>query len=68
MRIIRQKKTRTQMAGLKPGASIPCSCGAEIKITEEMWQDISRTWEEVDRVYETRWDCPNKSEGVRQAA
>lgn len=32
------------------------------------YQDIERTWEEVDRVYETRWDCIPMPERVRQAA
>jgi hypothetical protein len=32
------------------------------------YQDIERTWEEVDRVYATRWDCIGVPEGVRHAA
>lgn len=40
-------------------------CGYIIKIE---WQDIDRTWLEVDRVYETRWDCIIAPEGVRLAA
>lgn len=32
------------------------------------FQDIDRIWLEVDRVYETRWDCIIEPEGVRQAA
>ncbi len=27
-------------------------------ITKVEWQDIERTWVEVERVYLTRWDCP----------
>ena len=37
-------------------------------ITKVEWQDIDRIWLEVDRVYETRWDCPIAPEGVRQTA
>jgi hypothetical protein len=32
------------------------------------FQDTDRIWLEVDRVYETRWDCPIEPEGVRRAA
>ena len=34
----------------------------------EVWQDKDRTWLEVDRVYETRWDCMLVPEGVRLVA
>ena len=30
------------------------------------YQDIERTWERVDQVYATRWDCIGGSEGVRR--
>ena len=39
--------------------------GSEVQIKCEEWQDIERTWREVDRVYETRWDCLR---GRREAA
>ena len=32
------------------------------------YQDIERTWEEVDRVYETRWDCMAVPGGARRQA
>lgn len=32
----------------------------------ENWQDWDRCWREVDRVYETRWDCVSVPEGVRR--
>lgn len=32
------------------------------------YQDIERTWETVDLVYETRWDCTDVPEEVRQVA
>lgn len=32
------------------------------------YQDIERIWEEVDRVYATRYDCKPVPEKVRQAA
>lgn len=34
----------------------------------EDWQDVDRIWLEVDRVYETRWDCNPMPERVRLAA
>ena len=35
---------------------------------ESEFQDIDRIWFEVDRVYETRWDCMAVPEGVRAVA
>lgn len=32
------------------------------------WDKNDRIWLEVDRVYETRWDCSIEPERVRQAA
>lgn len=32
------------------------------------WQDDNRCWTEVDRVYETRWDCCTVPEEVRRSA
>ena len=32
---------------------------------EAGYQDIERTWERVDQVYATRWDCKLVPEGVR---
>lgn len=36
--------------------TITCSGLAQV-ITVTVWQDIDRTWLEVDRVYATRYDC-----------
>lgn len=35
---------------------------------EEDWQDWDRCWLEVDRVYETRWDCMAVPGGARKVA
>lgn len=35
---------------------------------EEFLDGFDRVWFEVDKVYETRWDCPIEPERVRQAA
>lgn len=43
-------------------------CAKPIGLAEEDWQDVDRCWIEVERVYETRWDCSIKPERVRQAA
>jgi len=37
-------------------------------MNEEYLDGFDRVWFEVDRVYETRWDCPIAPEGVRRAA
>ena len=38
------------------------------QLVSDKWQDIDRIWLEVDRVYETRWDCMAVPGGARQAA
>jgi hypothetical protein len=37
-------------------------------MNEEYLDGFDRVWFEVDRVYETRWDCMAGPEGVRRAA
>ena len=49
---------------------VPCSVDKAMALINgtEQWQDDDRCWREVDRVYETRWDCQPMPEGVRRAA
>lgn len=41
-------------------------CAKPVDIDAENWQDMDRCWVEVERVYETRWDCKCEPEGVWQ--
>ncbi len=54
------KRKRLLVRGIK--ARLP----QVINIT--VWQDEDRIWLEIDRVYETRWDCLPVPERVRRAA
>ena len=52
----------------KERASINAAVKAWNDMNEEFLEGFDRIWFEVDRVYETRWDCKGSPEGVRQAA